>query len=96
MFLRGMVFWRRRLQCFGGAWHFGGCCSVLEGRGILQKPLAGCLQCFGGVWHFGAVVLEGCGTFGRRLQGCDIFGGRLKCFGGAWHFGGRLKCFEGV
>ena len=40
------------------------------------------------------------------LEGCDIFGGRLKCFGGAWHFGGllegcdifggRLKCFGGA
>ena len=74
-------FWRRHLQCFGGAWHFWrgvafwrsclqGACSILEGCGILEEVLA--------------VVLEGCGTLGRRLQGCDSFGGRLKCFGGVW------------
>ena len=28
------------LQCFGGVWHFWRACSVLEGRGILEKPLA--------------------------------------------------------
>ena len=63
-----------------------GACSVLEGRDILEKPLAvfwrSRLQCFGGA--------------GSVLEGCDIFGQRLKCFGGVWHFGGRLQCFGGV
>ena len=27
------------------------------------------------------------------LEGRDIFGGCLKCFGGAWHFEGCLQCF---
>ena len=30
------------------------------------------------------------------LEGHDIFGGRLKCFGGAWHFEGCLQCFGGA
>ena len=37
------VFWRDVkgcLQCFGGAWHFGG----------------GASSCFGGVWHFRKVL----------------------------------------
>ena len=71
MFWRGVAFLERCLQCFGGMWHFGGACNVLEGCGILE----GCLQCFGGMWHFGGAcnVLEGV-TFLRRC---------LQCFGGA-------------
>ena len=41
--------------------------SVLAGRGILEEALA--------------VVLEGCDTFGRRLQ----------CFGGGGIFEGHLR-----
>ena len=60
------MFWRC-WQGLGGEWHFWrvlvvfwrSACSILEGRGILEEVLA--------------VVLEGCGTFG----------GRLQCFGGA-------------
>ena len=86
VFWRGVAFWRVLAVFWRGVafWRsrLQGACSVLEGCGILEEVLA--------------VVLEGCGTLGRRLQGCDSFGGRLKCFGGAWHFGGHLKCFGGV
>ena len=90
--LRGVSFWEglavfwwgRCLQCFGG--HLQ-CCSVLEGRCILEKPLA----VFGGVWHFwralavfwrGVEFLEGaCSVMEgvaflegacRVLEGCGI------------------------
>ena len=41
----------------------------------------------------GVAFLEGACSV---LEGRDIFGGRLKCFGGAWHFGGCLQCFGGA
>ena len=27
------------------------------------------------------------------LEGCDIYGGRLHCFGGVWHFWRALEVF---
>ena len=80
-----MTFWRRCLQCFGGVWHFGGACSVLEGCGILE----GCLQCFEGMWHFGGRL--------KCFGGCGIFGGRLQCFGGGVAcLEGACSVLEGV
>ena len=39
---RGVAFWRSRLQCFGGAWHFGeAACSVLEWQEELVQHFGG-------------------------------------------------------
>ena len=57
----------------------------MKGCGILEEALA--------VFWRGMAFLEGACSV---LEGRDIFGGRLKCFGGAWHFEGCLQCFGGA
>ena len=85
MFWRGVAFWRSRLQCFEGAWHFGeAACSVLEGLAVFWRVLA--------VFSWDACsVLERCGILEEALavvlKESGTFGGRLLCFGVAWHFG---------
>ena len=62
-----------------------GACSVLEGRGILEKPLAVFWRALAVFSWYACSVLEGCGILKEALavlEGCGTFGGRLQCFGG--------------
>ena len=68
-----------------------GACSILEGRGILEKPLA--------VFWWGACsVLEGRGILEKPLAvfwwgACSVLEGRGIL---EKPLGGRLQCFGGV
>ena len=69
MFWRGVTFWRRRLQSFGGVWHFWRTVATFwRWRGILEKPLAV-------VWR-GVPFLEGaCSVLERQEAHVQRFGG---------------------
>ena len=94
---RGVTFRKRRLQSFGGVWHFWRALAVFwRGCGIFGGHLhilEGCLQYFGGVWHFWrALVVFACSVLEVR----DILEEALAVFWrGVAFLEGACRVLEG-